>query len=57
MKNGYSFPGQQNRIPADIKSNGTPYRPDTSKHKQNLISTLKKSESLWTNEQYEESKF
>jgi hypothetical protein len=56
MKSGYSFPGQQARILADNKANGTPYRPDTSKHKQNLITTLKRSEALWTNEQYEESK-
>jgi hypothetical protein len=55
MKGGYGFPGEPS-VQADNRSNNKPaYRADLSKHKQNLLDILKKSEQLWNDDRAEES--
>ncbi len=51
---GFGFPST-GRGPSPRPHSPT-YRADTSKHKSDLIYILKRSETLWNNEKYEQSK-
>jgi SpoVK/Ycf46/Vps4 family AAA+-type ATPase len=50
----YNFPGQPNKI-SPPNSNRPIYRADTSKHKRDLINTLRMSEQLWNDDRTDES--
>lgn len=52
---GYNFPGQPNKISPPNDKKPPKYRADTSKHKRDLIATLRRSEQLWNEERTDES--
>ena len=53
---GYTFPAYPNKL--SPPNNNTPrpsFRADTSRHKQDLINTLRRSEQQWNDDRTEES--